>query len=152
MCDVTASQSPAPQTLSWLFGITPHFLASLPLSIYRARPSINVSFPLIYTDAWFGVVVRLGSLSHHRVPGTMVILTIMLMTATVALASVAQLVGHHPAKQKVAGLIPGRGTGLGFGFSYWSGSIERRPVDVSLPLSVPSFPLSKTNKLPVSLT
>ena len=33
-----------------------------------------------------------------------------------ALTSVAQLVGHHPEKQKVTGLIPGQGTCLDCGF------------------------------------
>ena len=38
-----------------------------------------------------------------------------------ALASVAQLVGHQTAKQKVAGSIPSQGTGLGCGFIPRSG-------------------------------
>lgn len=33
-----------------------------------------------------------------------------------ALASVAQLVEHHPFHQKVTGLIPSQGTCPGFGF------------------------------------
>ena len=35
---------------------------------------------------------------------------------------VAQLVGHCPAKRKVAGLIPG--TCIGCGFDPWSGCIQ----------------------------
>ena len=33
-----------------------------------------------------------------------------------ALTGVAQLVGHHPTKQKVAGFIPSQGTCLDCGF------------------------------------
>ena len=40
---------------------------------------------------------------------------------TESLTSEAQLVGHHPAKWKVTGSIPGQGTHLGFGFGLWSG-------------------------------
>ena len=38
-----------------------------------------------------------------------------------ALTSRAQLVGRHPAKRKVAGLIPGQGTCLGYRSGPWSG-------------------------------
>ena len=40
-----------------------------------------------------------------------------------ALISMTQLVEHCPAKQKVAGSIPGHGTGLGCGFSSQLGHI-----------------------------
>ena len=36
-----------------------------------------------------------------------------------ALASVAQLLEHHPVKQKVTSSTPGQGTRLGCGFSFW---------------------------------
>ena len=39
----------------------------------------------------------------------------LLEIAKCALTGVAQLVGHRPAKQKVAGSIPSQGTCLGFG-------------------------------------
>lgn len=40
-------------------------------------------------------------------------------------AGVAQLVECCPAHVKVAGLIPGQGPYLGFGFSPWSGHIQK---------------------------
>ena len=66
----------------------------------------------------------------------------------------AQLVGHRPAKQKVAGLIPGQGTCLGCGLGPWakytqgprSGHMREATdqyffhIDVSLPLFLPPFP------------
>ena len=60
---------------------------------------------------------------------------------TIALTGVAQLVGHHPAKQKVTGSIPGRGAGPGC-----SGCL-REAADLmlmflTLSFSLPS-PLSK---------
>ena len=42
---------------------------------------------------------------------------------------VAQLVGQHPTKRKVAGSLPGQGTCLG---SFPSGENERQLIDVSL--------------------
>ena len=63
-----------------------------------------------------------------------------------ALTSMAQWVGHHPANQKVAGLIPGQGTCLGCGPGPWIGVCERQPTDVSLtpqcfsPSLFPSLP------------
>ena len=69
-----------------------------------------------------------------------------------ALTYVAQLIGHHPAKQKVTGLIPSQGTCLGCRFNLpgW-GAYERQPINVSLSCFLsPSFflpyPLS-INKL-----
>lgn len=53
VCDVTAFQSPAPWAFSGPLGITPHFLVSWPLSVPRARLSINVSSPLIPPGSWF---------------------------------------------------------------------------------------------------
>ena len=41
-----------------------------------------------------------------------------------ALASVAQLVGHHPTKRKVAGSIPGQVTGLDCGFGPHLGHVQ----------------------------
>ena len=43
---------------------------------------------------------------------------------SLALISVAQLIGHHLTKQKVAGSIPGQGTCLGCEFSPQSGCIQ----------------------------
>ena len=50
-----------------------------------------------------------------------------------ALASVAQLVGQHPAGRKVASSIPDQGTCLGCGFSRGQSAHKTWPVDVSLP-------------------
>ena len=59
----------------------------------------------------------------------------------VALTGVAQLVGHHPARQKAASSIPQWGTCLGCGFSPWRGHIQEAanqcfspPLSLSLPL------------------
>ena len=56
-----------------------------------------------------------------------------------ALASVAQLVGHHPANQKVASPIPGLGTCLGCRFDPQS-AIDQffSHTDVYLSFSLPS--------------
>ena len=64
-----------------------------------------------------------------------------------ALTGVAQMVGCHPAKQKVTNSIPSQGTGLGCGNVPSRGACERQPhIDASLPLS-PSLPFSlKINK------
>ena len=43
----------------------------------------------------------------------------------VALASVAQLVGHHPTNQKVTGLIPSQDTCLGYEFSPWLQQVQK---------------------------
>ena len=43
-----------------------------------------------------------------------------------ALTGVAQLVGHHPAKQKVAGLSPSQGIRLGCEFGSWSVGVHAR--------------------------
>ena len=70
-----------------------------------------------------------------------------------ALTAVAQLVGHHPTKQKVTDSIPGQGTCLGCGFSASQGMYERQLIVVSLSLrcfspSPPSLSLSlKINKI-----
>ena len=64
-----------------------------------------------------------------------------------ALTDEASLVGCHPEKGKVAGLIPGQGTCLGCGFSPLLGvptrsnrSMFLAHIDVSLPLILPPFP------------
>ena len=61
------------------------------------------------------------------------------------LTNVVQLVGCCPENQKVTGWIPCQGTCLGCEFSPWW-EYERQPIDVSLPLFLPPFPLSKRNK------
>ena len=43
-----------------------------------------------------------------------------------ALTSVAPVVGHTPAKRKVASWIPGQGTCLGCGFGPWLGAYEKQ--------------------------
>ena len=64
---------------------------------------------------------------------------------SVALTGVAQLVGHHPTKRKVAGSIPDSGTCLCCRFGPWWGHMQEATDqffphgDVSLPL----FSLSK---------
>ena len=40
-----------------------------------------------------------------------------------ALMGVAQLIGRHPAKQKITGLIPGQGVCLSFRYGSWLGHI-----------------------------
>ena len=45
---------------------------------------------------------------------------------------VAQLVGRHPAKQKVAGSVPSQGTGLDCGFGPQVGAYEKQLIHVSL--------------------
>ena len=68
------------------------------------------------------------------------------------LTSVAQLVGHHPAKQKVSGSIAGQGTCLGCRFSPRGAHAEGNPLmflsHINVPLLLsPSVPLSlKINK------
>ena len=64
-----------------------------------------------------------------------------------ALANVAQLVGHHPIKQKVAGSIPGQGKSLGGRPGPRLGTCARSNrlmflshVDISLTLFLPPFP------------
>ena len=57
---------------------------------------------------------------------------------TTALTGVAQLFGHHPGKQKVAGSIPGQGTCLGC-VPGW-GAYKRQLINVFLSLP---FSLSK---------
>ena len=62
---------------------------------------------------------------------------------SLALTSVAQWVGCCPIMQRVAGSIPSQGTCLGCSLSP-----QRQPIDVSLLLFLPSFPLLlKVNKL-----
>ena len=51
------------------------------------------------------------------------------------LASAAQLVGHHPTSQRVAGSIPSQGTCLGCGArSPFGAQMGAQPTDISLPL------------------
>ena len=70
-----------------------------------------------------------------------------------ALAGVAQWTEHHPANQKVAGLIPGQGTCLGCGPGPQLGACESQLIDISLPIHVslhlflPPFPLSKNKEI-----
>ena len=57
------------------------------------------------------------------------------------LADVAQKIECQPANQKVAGLIPSQGTGLGCRPGLHWETCERQPhIDVSLPLFLPPFP------------
>ena len=42
--------------------------------------------------------------------------TIWVLNAFTALTGVAQLVGHHPPKQKVAGSVLGQGISVGYRF------------------------------------
>ena len=56
----------------------------------------------------------------------------------------AQLVGHCPANQKVAGSIPVRALAWVAGSVPGRGTFEREPTDVSVPLSLP--PSSSKNK------
>ena len=64
-----------------------------------------------------------------------------------ALSGVAQSVGHHPTKQKVASLIPGQGTRLACGFGLWTGRIQEATdrcfshINVSVPLVLPPLTL-----------
>ena len=50
-----------------------------------------------------------------------------------ALAGLVQWVGHHPAIQRVTGMIPGQGTCLGCGPCSQLGTCERQPINVSFP-------------------
>ena len=66
----------------------------------------------------------------------------------ITLASMAQLVGYHPAMQKFAGSIPGQGMCLGCGPGLWLGAYWRQLIDVSLThqcfsLFLPPFPFSE---------
>ena len=64
-----------------------------------------------------------------------------------ALAGVAQWIELRPVNQRVAGSIPSQGTCLGCGPGPQQEAHERQPhIDVSLPLFLPPFPLSK-NKI-----
>ena len=56
-----------------------------------------------------------------------------------ALIGIAQLVGHHPTKQMVAGSIPCQGTYLGGGFGHW---FERVQEATDLCFSLTSMFLS----------
>ena len=60
-----------------------------------------------------------------------------------ALSGVAQWTECWPINQKVTGLIPGQGTCLGCRPGPQLRVCKRQLVDVSLPLFLPSFPLSK---------
>ena len=70
------------------------------------------------------------------------------------MARVAQLVGHSPAKRKVAGSIPGQGTCLGCGYSphlEGGGVSSNQSMFLLHQCFSPSFflslPLSKINKI-----
>ena len=60
---------------------------------------------------------------------------------------IAQLIGHHPAKQKVTGSIPSQDICLGCGLVPDLGMCERQQINVSLthrcfsPVLSPCFPL-----------
>ena len=54
----------------------------------------------------------------------------------------AQWIERQAANQKVAGLVPSQDTCLGCGLGPQLGGCEWQPIDVSLPLFLPS-PLSK---------
>ena len=75
----------------------------------------------------------------------LIILSLVRLEYTLTLTSVAQLVGRHPTKRKVAGSIPGQGTCLGCRFSLQSGCRRNNRlmffsyIDVSLPLFLPPF-------------
>ena len=64
-----------------------------------------------------------------------------------SVASVAQLVGHHPANWKVTGSIPSQGTCRGVGSIPGQGACKRQLINVSLfhwwfsPSLSPSLPL-----------
>ena len=58
------------------------------------------------------------------------------------LTGVAQFVGHHLAKQKVTGSIPGQGAWLVCGFGPGSGHRGNQVMFLSFPFSLP-FPLSR---------
>ena len=60
-----------------------------------------------------------------------------------ALAGMAQWIERQPVNQKLAGSIPCQGTCLGCGPGPWLGVSRRQPINASLPLSLPPFPLSK---------
>ena len=66
----------------------------------------------------------------------------------VTLAGVALWIEHQPAQQKVAGSIPGQGTGLGCRQGPQLGECERQPVSVSL--THPCFSPSLSPFLPPS--
>ena len=53
--------------------------------------------------------------------------------------------GAFPPKPKGRGFIPDQGTCLECGFSPWSRCLGET-TDISLPHSLPPFPLSKINK------
>ena len=60
------------------------------------------------------------------------------------MAGVAQWVEHWPVNQRVTGSIPSQGTCLGCNVGPQQEASERQPhFDVSLPLFLPPFPLSK---------
>ena len=62
-----------------------------------------------------------------------------------ALTSVAQWVGHRLAKRKIARWIPGQGHLPGLLARSPAGMYRRHLIDVSLPLFLLPFPLSKNN-------
>ena len=71
--------------------------------------------------------------------------TLTLRVVKWALTDVAQLVGCHPVKWKVTGLIPGQGTCLGCRFGPPSGRVQEatnQSTFLSLSFSLPS-PRSK---------
>ena len=81
------------------------------------------------------------------------ILYIFFKTLELTLAGVAQLVGHHPANQKVTSSVTSQGTCLGCRFGPWLGRMQEdtnryfslTSMILSLSFSLPS-PLSRINK------
>ena len=49
-------------------------------------------------------------------------------------------VGRRPAERKVAGLIPGQGTCLGYGFGPWSGCVQEATDQCFSPFFLPPVP------------
>ena len=61
-----------------------------------------------------------------------------------ALAGVSQWIECQPAQQRVNSSVPSQSTCLGCGPGPQCGAYKRHPnIDVSLPLFLPPFPLSK---------
>ena len=59
----------------------------------------------------------------------------------IALAGVAQWTECWPLNQRVTGLIPSQGIGLGCGPGPWLEACQTQPhIDISLPLFLPHFP------------
>ena len=102
-------------------------------------PDCNRIYPFFQQHVWFPCslwdeILRTKALSRFR--------------WDFSLASVAQLVGRHLTKQKVASLIPGQDTRLGCSFVPGQGTDERHPINVYL--SYQCFSSSLSHSLPLS--